>query len=105
MSEKYEIKLSMKAKADLKSIALYIKNTLNEPNIADKYAKIIKKEIKNLEYSPQKYAIIDNDAIKDLNVRKLNIKNYIAFYRVNEDKKIVNVDRILYGASDWINKI
>ena len=45
MSEKYDIKLSMKAKADLKSIALYIKNTLNEPNIADKYARIIKKEM------------------------------------------------------------
>jgi len=54
MDEKYEIKLSIKAKDDLKSIVLYIKNNLNEPSIANKYAKIIREEIQTLEYSPQK---------------------------------------------------
>jgi len=105
MSEKYEIKLSIKAKSDLKGIALYIKNELKEPTIASRYAKIIKQEIQTLEYSPQKFAIIDDDSIKDLNIRKLNIKNYMAFYRVNENTRTVNVERILYGASDWINKL
>ena len=105
MAEKYEVKLSIKAKNDLKGIIIYIKNELNEPDIASKYTRIIKKEIKNLEYLPKKFAIIDDDSIKDLNIRKLNVKNYIAFYRVNEDKKIVNIERILYDASDWINKL
>lgn len=105
MSEKYKIELSIKAKEDIKSIVLYIKNNLNEPSIASKYAKTIKEEIKTLEYSPKKFAIIDEDSIKDLNIRKLNIKNYIAFYRINEKEKVVNVERILYGASDWINKL
>lgn len=105
MSEKYKIELSIKAKEDIKSIVLYIKNNLNEPSIASKYAKTIKEEIKTLEYSPKKFAIIDDDTIKDLNIRKLNIKNYIAFYRINENKKVVNVERVLYGASNWINKL
>jgi len=105
MSEKYKIDLSMKAKSDLKDIVLYIKNELKEPTIANKYAKMIKQEIQTLEYSPQKFAIIDNDAVKDLNIRKINIKNYMAFYRVNEDAQTVNIERILYGASDWINKL
>ena len=105
MSEKYKIELSIKAKEDIKSIVLYIKNNLNEPSIANKYAKTIKEEIKTLEYSPKKFAIIDDDSIKDLEVRKLNIKNYLAFYRVNEKGKVANVERILYGASDWINKL
>ena len=105
MSEKYKIELSIKAKEDIKSIVLYIKNNLNEPSIANKYAKTIKEEIKTLEYSPKKFAIIDDDSIKDLEVRKLNIKNYLAFYRVNEKEKVVNVERILYGASNWIIKL
>lgn len=105
MVEKYKIELSIKAKDDLKSIVLYIKNELNEPNIARKYVNTIKKEIETLEYMPQKFAIIDDDIIKDLNIRKLTIKNHIAFYRVNEEKKIVNVERILYSSSDWINKL
>ena len=105
MQDKYKIELSIKAKNDLKSIVRYIKNELQEPSIAKKYAELIKKELKNLEHLPQKYAVIDEKSIKDLNVRRLIIKNYIAFYRINENKKIVNVDRILYEASNWKNKL
>ena len=43
--------------------------------------------------------------IKKYKFRRLIIKNYIAFYRINEDEKIVNVERILYGATDWKNKL
>jgi len=41
----------------------------------------------------------------DLKIRKLIIKNYIAFYRINENKKIVTIERIIYGKNDWINKL
>lgn len=73
--------------------------------IAKNYATIIKEEINKLEYYPEKFAIIDDDLIKDLGVRKLNIKHYIAFYRVIEEDKVVSIERILYGNSDWINKL
>lgn len=107
MTEKYRIELSVKAKDDIKNIVLYIKNVLNEPSIASRYAKTIKKEIQTLEYFPQKFAIIDDDTIKDLKIRKINIKNYIAFYRVNEDKKIVSVKECymahLIGQTSYIS--
>lgn len=105
MIEKYKIKLSIKAKDDLKDIVLYIKNHLNEPAIANKYANIIREEIQTLEYFPQKFAMIDDKFVKDLKIRKLSVKNYIVFYRVNEEKKFVNVERILYSESNWINEL
>ena len=49
MAEKYEVILSIKAKEDLKSIIYYIKNNLKEPDIANKYAKMLKDEIKTLK--------------------------------------------------------
>ena len=103
--EKYRIELSIKAKEDYMSIIRYIKYKLLEPNIAEKYAELIKNEINTLKYNPQKFAIIDYDIIKKYKFRKLIIKNYIAFYRINENEKIVNVERILYGATDWKNKL
>ena len=105
MIEKFKVLLSIKAKEDLKDIVFYIKNNLKEPAIAGKYAKMIKDEVKGLSYFPQRNAIIDDDIITDLKVRKLIIKNYIAFYRINEENNIVNVERILYGASNWINEL
>ena len=103
--EKYKIQLSIKAKNDYKRIINYIKNELLEPSIANKYADLINNEIQTLEYLPQKYAIIDYDVVKELEFRKLIIKNYIAFYRINEKEKIVEVHRILYGAANWIQEL
>lgn len=59
--------------------------------MAEKYMYLMKREIKTLEYNLRRYAIIDNKKIKDLRIRKLIIKNYIAFYRVNDEKNIVTV--------------
>lgn len=105
MSEKYDVKLSIEAEKDLQNIIIYIKDKLKEPIIAERYTHLMKNEIESLEYNPQRYAIIDNKKIKDLKVRKLIIKNYIAFYRVNEEKNLVTVERILYSASNWMSKL
>ncbi len=105
MTGKYEVVLSIKAKDDLKGIIFYIKNYLKEPSIARKYAKIIKEEITSLNYFPQRNAIINDDAIANLKIRKIVVKNYIIFYRVSEENNIVSIERILYGASNWINEL
>lgn len=103
--KKYKVQLSNKAKDDYKSIIRYIGYELLEPNIAEKCAELIKNELNSLGYQPQKFAIIDYDIVKKYNFRKLIIKNYIAFYRINENEKIVNVERILYGETDCKNKL
>ena len=99
--KEYKVELSIQAKEDYKSIIKYIKYKLLESNIAE----IIKNEINTLKYNPQKFAIINYDIIKQYKFRKLIIKNYIVFYRINEEEKIVNVERILHGTTDWKNKL
>ncbi len=103
--KQYKIKFSKDARNDYLGIIRYIKYRLLEPDIANKYAKLIKEEIKKLEYDPQRFAIIPPDIIKYNNIRKLIIKKYIVFYRINEDEKIVNIERILYSAANWKDKI
>ena len=103
MSIKYKIELSIKAKNDLKNIILYIKNDLKEFSIAQKYILIFKKTIKKLEYFPQKFAIIDDILLKEFKIRKIQIKNFIIFYTISEEKTIVTITRILYAKSNWID--
>jgi hypothetical protein len=31
------------------------------------------------------------------------VKNYMLFFRVKKNEKIINVERFLYGPRDWIN--
>ena len=94
MSTKYKIELSIKAKNDLK-----------EFSIAQKYILIFKKTIKKLEYFPQKFTIIDDILLKEFKIRKIQIKNFIIFYTISDEKPIVNITRILYAKSNWINLI
>ena len=48
---------------------------------------------------------IEDNEIKHFNIRRLLIKNYIAFYRIDESKRIVRIERILYGASNWMSNL
>lgn len=103
--EKYHVELSIQSKNDYKKIISYLKNNLSEPSIASNYLELINNEIQTLAYLPYKHAIIDDDMLKNLKYRKLIIKNYIAFYRINEEEKIVEIHRILYGSSNWIYEL
>ena len=97
----YKIKLTMRAKNDYKRIIRYIKFNLNEPIIAEKYAILIKDKINSLESYPHKFEIIESKLIKQSDIRKMIINNYIVLYKITEQKKEVVILRILYNSMDW----
>ena len=104
MSE-YKIKFSPKSKQDIKEIVKYIKDKLKEPSIAKKYEKFFKDKISRLTNFPSKFVEIDEENVTYKGIRKLIVKNYIVFYRIIDEKNVISIERILYGASDWKNKL
>ena len=98
---KYNIEYSKESKQDLIGIKQYIKYNLQEPEIAQKLITKIRIQIDSLKYSPEVYAIIDDDIIKKLEIRKLIVDNYIVFFRVKNDS--IQIVRIMYGRRNWIN--
>lgn len=103
--EKYTIKISLSASDDLKQIAVYMRNVLKVPNTARNYLKLFRQEIDKLAVLPKRHEVIEKETINQFAVRKLVVKNYIIFYIVDDEEKTVNVERILYGASDWMNEL
>ena len=57
----------------------------------------------NILLNPLMYALCDNDRLKSKKYRKAVIKNYIMFYRVDEEKQIIYIMRFIYGRRDYIN--
>ena len=100
---KYNIEYSKDSKEDLIGITKYIKYDLQEPDISKKLIKKIRTEINNLIDNPQKHAIIDDDFIRRLEIRKINVDNYIVFYKINSKKNAIQIVRIMYGKRNWIN--
>ena len=98
---KYKIQFSKDARQDLKDVYIYIKYSLQEPIIAKKMIDKIKKEIYKLEDKPTIYAIIKDKIIKKKEIRKIKVNNYIVFYRIKENKSIVEIVRIMYERRNW----
>ena len=99
--KKYNIEYSKESKEDLIEIKQYIKYNLQEPETANKLISKIRKSIRTLKDNPEIYAIIDDDIIRKLEIRKLIVDNYIIFYRIKNDN--IEIVRIMYERINWIN--
>lgn len=99
--KKYNIEYSKESKQDLIGIKQYIKYNLQEPETAQKLISNIRKEINNLKNNPEIHAVIDDDILKKLEIRKLIVDNYIVFYRILANN--IQIVRVMYGRRNWIN--
>ena len=99
----FEVSISEHAENDLRDIASYISTQLNAMTTALSMVRTIKDAITKLQTDALIYPLVRDDRLAALGYRPLVVKNYIAFYVVNEKEKTVDVDRILYGRRDWKN--
>jgi len=100
MSERYRVGYTQLAKDDLKNIYRYITNQLKEPQVAEKLTKRIKNEIKELDFSPERFIRVDFEPWNSMNMRHFPVGNYEVYYIVNNEKKSVTIIRIFYGGRD-----
>lgn len=100
MSERYRVGYTQLAKDDLKNIYRYITNQLKEPQVAAKLTKRIKNEIKELDFSPERFIRVDFEPWNSMNMRHFPVGNYEVYYIVNNEKKSVTIIRIFYGGRD-----
>ena len=98
---KYNIKILDEAKDDMKEIIMYIKTKLKEPEIAKQHRKAFKEEISKLKDVANIYNVIDNEVVGKSDIRKINVKNFMIFYRIIEEIKEVQIIAVYYSRSNW----
>jgi len=91
------------AEEDILSTVKYITNDLKNPIAANNLLDEIERHEKNLENNPYIYPLVNDDYLAEKGLRLIVIKNYLMFFIINEDSKIVNVMRFLYGRRNWKN--
>ena len=102
---KYNVKILDEAKDDIKEIIIYIKTKLKEPGIAKQHIKAFKEEIAKLKENADIYNVIDNEITGKSNIRKVNVKNFMIFYRIIEKTKEVQIIAVYYSGSNWQKNI
>ena len=99
--KKYIVEISETAEQDLKDIISYLKYSLAGDIIADKYKMLFKQELKDLENIAGSMPVLSEDLTGHKNIRKVNVRNYIIFYTVDEVKSKALVLRIGHAFMDW----
>lgn len=97
---KYNVNISHKAAEDIVEIYEYISNALCEEKIAVEMVKLLQKSILSLEEMPGRFKLYGNEPWKNRGVHIMPVKNYLVFYVIDNDKKSVDVIRVIYGSRD-----
>jgi len=88
------IKFLPKAISDQADIKTYLSQYY--PGTNQRFFSLLKKKIARLKTYPYSCPIYEDDS----DYRKLVVGDYLVFYMVNEEAKIVEVHRILHGSRD-----
>ncbi len=99
--KKYIVEVSETAEQDLENIISYLKYDLAGDIIADKYKMLFKQKLKDLENVAGSMTILDESLTGHKNIRKINVRNYIIFYVIDEEKSKAIVVRIGHTFMDW----
>lgn len=99
--KKYIVEISENAEQDLENIISYLRHNLAGDIIADKYKILFKQELKKLENVAGSISVLNENLTGYKNIRKINVRNYIIFYVVDEENNKALVLRIGHAFMDW----
>ena len=99
----YTIKITRVAEEDLLEVIQYLSEKLKSPIAASNLLDLIEQKMIILEDSPFSCKLVDDEYFQKKEIRFLQVKNYLIFFRINKDKKEISIIRILYARRDWVN--
>ena len=101
--KQYAVNISMHAERDISGALDYIEFTIKNPTAGDELFYAVKEAIGSLECNPKRFPIVDEEILAALGIRVLCVKNYLAFYIVNDEKESITVVRFCHHRSNWKN--
>jgi plasmid stabilization system protein ParE len=99
----YSVHITDIAERDILFTIKYIANVLKAPVSANHLLDEIEKYENILENTPNMYSFVPDEYLTTKGLKYVMVKNYMLFYTINEEEKIVTVVRFLYGHRDWKN--
>ena len=97
----YSIHITKAAERDIANAANYIEFALKNPQAAEALLDIVEEKINNIAIFPEKFAVIEDVVLSSWGIRFVAIKNYLAFYLIDEITCTIHVVRFLYGKRNY----
>ena len=98
----YKVKLTDHAVAQLQEAVIYISKVLQASTVAKHWAARIKKELASLSTMPARYPLTEEEPWHTDGVHKMSVENFLVYYWIDEEKKIVWITAIVYARRDQL---
>ena len=98
--DEYSIRITAQARGHLRSIRDYIAIELESPAAAMSILGLLRKRLSALSFMPHRVKLIDEQPWRDMGFRKIRVKNYYAYFWINDDAKEVNIIAVIYVKRD-----
>ena len=98
----YKVKLTDHAIAQLQEAVIYISKVLQASTVAKHWAARIKKELASLSTMPARYPLTEEEPWHTEGVHKMSVENFLVYYWIDEEKKIVWITAIVYARRDQL---
>ena len=85
----YQVHITKTAEHDIAKAADYIEFVLKNPQAADHLLDVATEKIGELTQMPEKLRLVDDPVLAVWGIRFIRVNNYLAFYTIDEDKKVV----------------
>ena len=102
--DEYKVRITPQASEQMFEIFSYIKNSLNEPVVAEKLLDNLQKSIFSLDTMPKRVALIDEEPWRSQGVHKMPVKNFIVYFWINEELKEVHIITVIYGRRNQLEQ-
>lgn len=97
----YEIEVLPSARRDMVAVVSYISHELSNPAAAYRLANEMYAAMDSLAAFPYTNVVFQTIRPLKHDYRRLKVGNYLIFYHVDEDKKLVTVSRVIYARRDY----
>ena len=94
-----------KAQEDLENIFSYIALVLVNPEAASNLIEKFESKFNELLLFPLSYPLIKNKLIFRIDLRKCIVDNYIIVYLYNTKDKLVEIVRVIFSKTDYLQDV
>ncbi len=101
----YRIIIIPDAIRDLTELRDYIADVLLAPETALAYIQTIRREIGSLARMPARNKCVDHEPWHSRGVRKIIVKNFYVYYRIDEATGTVYVLNVIYARRDQLKAL
>lgn len=98
--EEYTVKITRQAQVQMEEIADYIAFVLQEPQTARRLLDSLDAEIASLSRFPGRVALTEDEPWHSLGIHKLSVKNYLVYFWIDKEQRIVQVTAVIHGSRD-----